>query len=166
MGVKGCLLKDSESAHMRVQTQRHARSRVSLARWRRRKPGICWRGALWRLWACPRAPGVWGSCTLARVVTLKTIGKFELWSSERGGWKRCHWFDSRANLSEVESDSVWRRWGALGHMKVCVNLNKATKTGTYSYCGLQFRRYHRQSELCTLGLWILWTYIKHYSLLI
>ncbi|TEA26063.1 hypothetical protein DBR06_SOUSAS2210024, partial [Sousa chinensis] len=32
--------------------------------------------------------------------------------------------------------------GALGHRKVCVNLNKATKAGTYGYCGLQFRQYH------------------------
>ncbi|XP_059765151.1 NADH dehydrogenase [ubiquinone] iron-sulfur protein 6, mitochondrial-like [Balaenoptera ricei] len=41
--------------------------------------------------------------------------------------------DSRANLSEVESDSVRRRWGALGHMKVC-KLNKATKTGRQLDC--------------------------------
>ncbi|XP_044514030.1 NADH dehydrogenase [ubiquinone] iron-sulfur protein 6, mitochondrial-like [Gracilinanus agilis] len=32
--------------------------------------------------------------------------------------------------------------GALGHLKVYVNLDKETKTGTCGYCGLQFTQHH------------------------
>uniref|UniRef100_A0A8C2N161 Zinc finger CHCC-type domain-containing protein n=1 Tax=Cricetulus griseus TaxID=10029 RepID=A0A8C2N161_CRIGR len=31
--------------------------------------------------------------------------------------------------------------GALGHLKVYINLDKKTKTGTCSYCGLQFKQH-------------------------
>ncbi|KAL6036839.1 hypothetical protein STEG23_009039 [Scotinomys teguina] len=31
--------------------------------------------------------------------------------------------------------------GALDHPKVCINLDKKTKTGTCGYCGLQFKQH-------------------------